>query len=131
MTEDQRRKQNKAQQGEADGAETYLDIPPHLFQMEEILDGAIQRMDALEKKMEEYIEFQSEIEKLEAYYTGQQWKDDFAMDEEGKFPEGLKRGILSEDGIYDMLERNKELLDRIRGHEIKLSKEGNYGNTDC
>ena len=30
-------------------------IPPHLFQMEGILNRATQRMDALEKKMEEYI----------------------------------------------------------------------------
>ena len=90
-------------------------IPPHLFQMEGILNRATQRMDALEKKMEEYMEFQSEIEKLEAYYTSQQWKDDYALDEEGKLPEKLKRGILSEDGIYNLLERNKELLSRIKG----------------
>ena len=90
-------------------------VPPHLIQMEGILDRATQKMDALEKKMDEYIEFQSEIEKLEAYYTSQQWKDDFAMDEAGKLPEKLKRGILSEDGIYDLLERNKELLNRIKG----------------
>ena len=35
------------------------------------------------------------------------------MDETGKFPEKLKRGVLSEDGIWNMLERNKELLERI------------------
>jgi len=89
-------------------------IPKHLNEMEEILDRAIQRMDALEKKMAEYEEFQTEIQVLEKYYTSQQWKDDFAMDEKGKLPERLKRGILSEDGIYNMLERNKELLERIK-----------------
>ena len=35
------------------------------------------------------------------------------MDEAGEFPEKLKRGVLSEDGIWNMLERNKELLERI------------------
>lgn len=49
--------------------------------MESILDKVIQKMDALEKKIEEYEVFQSEIQKLEAYYTSQQWKDDFAADE--------------------------------------------------
>ena len=43
----------------------------------------------------------------------QQWKDDFAMDEKGELPDKLKRGILSEDGIYNLLERNKELKERI------------------
>ena len=35
------------------------------------------------------------------------------MDEAGEFPDKLKRGVLSEDGIWNMLERNKELLERI------------------
>ena len=70
-------------------------------------------MDALEKKIAEYEEFQAEIQKLEEYYTSQQWKDDFAMDEKGELPDKLRRGILSEDGIYNLLERNKELKKRL------------------
>ena len=35
------------------------------------------------------------------------------MDEEGRFPKELKRGVLSEDGIWNLLERNKELTHRI------------------
>ena len=92
-------------------------IPQHIYQMENILDTALQKMDALEKKIAEYKEFQSEIKKLEGYYESQQWKDDFAMDEAGKFPAKLKRGVLSEDGIYNMLERNQELLERIQGRQ--------------
>ena len=82
--------------------------------MESILDKANQKMDALEKKIAELEDFQTEIQKLEAYYTSQQWKDDLAIDEAGKFPEKLKRGVLSEDGIWNMLERNKELLKRVK-----------------
>ncbi|MBR5179907.1 MAG: DUF4298 domain-containing protein [Lachnospiraceae bacterium] len=82
--------------------------------MEGILDRANGRMNVLEKAIEEFEKAQDEIKKLEEYYTSQQWKDDFAADEEGKYPADLKRGILSEDGIYNMLERNKELLQRIR-----------------
>nr|WP_330363538.1 DUF4298 domain-containing protein [Butyrivibrio sp. LC3010] len=48
----------------------------------------------------------------------QQWKDDFAMDEEGKFPKRLKKGVLSEDGIYNMLERNKELMNILDGFDM-------------
>ena len=81
--------------------------------MENILDKATQKIDDLEKKIAEYENFQSEIKKLETYYTSQQWKDDYAMDEAGIFPETLKRGVLSQDGIWNMLERNKELTRRI------------------
>ena len=88
-------------------------VPQHIYTMESILDKATQMMDALEKKISEYEAFQTEIQKLKAYYTSRQWKDDLAMDEAGKFPDKLKRGVLSEDGIWNMLERNKELLERI------------------
>ncbi len=88
-------------------------VPQYLFEMEGILNRATQRMDILEKAIAEFENIQDEIKKLEAYYTSPQWKEDFATDEKGKFPQKLKRGILSEDGIYNMLERNKELLEMI------------------
>lgn len=86
-------------------------IPQHIYQMEAILDTAQQKMDSLEQRIADYKAFQAKIQELEAYYASQQWKEDFALDEEGKFPKRLKRGVLSEDGIYNMLERNKEIMD--------------------
>ena len=94
-------------------------VPQYIYAMENILDKATYMMDTLEKKIVEYEEFQSAIKKLEAYYISQQWKDDYAMDETGKFPEKLKRGVLSQDGIWNMLERNKELTQRIGISEIQ------------
>ena len=95
--------------------------------MENILDKATYMMDTLEKKIAEYEDFQAEIKKLEAYYTSQQWKDDYAMDEAGKFPEKLKRGVLSQDAIWNMLERNKELTQRIGISEMQ--EHDNDGHT--
>lgn len=94
-------------------------VPQHIYAMENILDKATYMMDTLEKKIAEYEEFQSAINKLEAYYTSQQWKDDYAMDEAGKIPEKLKRGVLSQDGIWNMLERNRELSRRIGISEMQ------------
>ena len=42
------------------------------------------------------------IAELESYYGSAEWKKDFADDEKGLLPEGLKRGVLSEDGIYNL-----------------------------
>jgi hypothetical protein len=103
-------------------------VPQHIYAMESILDKASQKMDALEKKIEEYEAFQSEIQKLEAYYTSQQWKDDYAMDEAGTFPEKLKRGVLSQDGIWNLLERNRELLQRIGISEVQ-EHDDDHGST--
>ncbi len=46
---------------------------------------------------------------LEAYYTGGAWMRDFEADEAGLLPKDLPRGVLSEDGIYDLLETFGEL----------------------
>lgn len=45
------------------------------------------------------------LRELENYYGSDEWKQDFADDEAGKLPKQLKRGVLSEDGIYNLLER--------------------------
>ena len=79
-------------------------------EMEAILDRATKVMDELESKLAEFEALQPDIKKLEKYYTGKVWKSDFKLDEEGKLPKDLKRGVLSEDGIDNLLERNKTVL---------------------
>ena len=44
------------------------------------------------------------LRKLDAYYRSDRWKHDFAADEAGLLPSDLKRGVLSEDGLYNLLE---------------------------
>ena len=43
------------------------------------------------------------LRRLSDYYSSLAWKRDYAADEAGLFPKDLKRGVLSEDGIYDLL----------------------------
>ncbi len=45
------------------------------------------------------------LRQLSDYYGSAAWKRDFAADEAGLLPKELKRGVLSEDGIYDLLEK--------------------------
>lgn len=52
---------------------------------------------------------------LGEYYGGEEWKRDFADDEAGLLPRALKRGVLSEDGIYNALEAYREALAERRG----------------
>lgn len=39
------------------------------------------------------------------YYEGGQWLQDYELDEKGLFPKDLKRGILAQDSVYDLLEQ--------------------------
>ena len=44
-----------------------------------------------------------DIAELSKYYSSELWKLDFAADETGNLPPDLKRGVLSEDGIWNLL----------------------------
>ncbi len=87
--------------------------------MEAILDEANASLDELETSVSRYANLQKKIEKLDAYYTGGQWRKDYEADEAGKLPKDLKRGVLSEDAVYDLLERNKEIYKAFKKLTIK------------
>ena len=44
-----------------------------------------------------------DIRALSEYYEGSLWREDFEVDETGLLPSDLKRGVLSEDGVYNLL----------------------------
>ena len=85
-------------------------------EMERILDKLNYLMSQMEKTLpsdslaKEYLRFQPMVKKLDKYYAGADWKKDFEMDEQGEFPPYLKRGVLSEDGVFTALEKNEEIL---------------------
>lgn len=41
---------------------------------------------------------------LTRYYEGGQWLKDYELDERGMLPGDLKRGVLAQDAVYDLLE---------------------------
>lgn len=42
---------------------------------------------------------------LTQYYEGGQWLQDYGLDEQGLLPQNLKRGVLAQDAVYDLLSR--------------------------
>ncbi len=48
-------------------------------------------------------EIQMKVRLLDEYYTSGEWQKDYEADEAGLFPADMKRGILSQDGLYDFL----------------------------
>lgn len=93
---------------------TKKDRLSNIEQMENILNRANSTLDTLEESMEELLDMQEDIQRLSDYYSSDQWKKDFEDDEKGLWPKDLSRGVLSEDGIYDMLERYREMLEIIK-----------------
>ena len=49
-------------------------------------------------------ELKGKLQLLEEYYTSGEWQADYEADEAGLFPVDLKRGVLSQDEVYNLLE---------------------------
>ena len=79
---------------------------------EALLDALTAAQDALERALEDFAAAQAAAAELEAYLDGD-WRRDFEDDEAGRLPPELKRGVLSEDALFDALERNRELRERV------------------
>lgn len=101
----------------------------HISKMEKLFDEAKHRQTVLEMAIADYKNFQPSIQKLEKYYSSKQWKDDFAADEREEIPSHIKRGVLSEDGIYDLLERNKEIMDMLDNLDEEKEDSQNHSMT--
>ena len=83
-------------------------------QMEQCLDKASVAVMQFSEALDKYVDAQEAIAKLGEYYGGEEWKQDFADDEAGLLPQGLRRGVLSEDGIWNLLEDSRSLNTRIK-----------------
>jgi len=84
-----------------------------IIYMEEKLNRIEAAIKGLEEALENYEDIQKDLEELVTYYDGRLWRKDFEDDEAGKIPENVNRGVLSEDGIYNILMQHKELLDKM------------------
>ncbi len=69
--------------------------------------------NAYAEALEAYGEVQEDLNALETYYGSEDWKRDFAADEAGKLPKKLKRGVLSEDGIWNLLDENQKVREKL------------------
>ena len=84
-----------------------------IHKMERRLNRASGAVKRLEAALDKWEALQEDIAALEEYYGSDLWKQDFADDEAGLLPADLKRGVLSEDALWDLLTACKELKERL------------------
>ena len=82
--------------------------------MERRLNRALAAVKRFTGALDKWEEVQDDIVQLDKYYGSDVWRQDFADDEAGLLPEDLKRGVLSEDSIWNLLADCKELNERMR-----------------
>ena len=94
-------------------------------QMELRLDQASAAVMELSAALDKYEVAQEAISILDEYYGSDEWKQDFADDEARLLPADLKRGVLSEDGIWNLLTDSRELNIRMLETVVQILKGGN------
>ena len=72
-------------------------------QMEQLLDFVVEARKEPDISDDKQERIQEAIRILSEYYASDEWKQDFADDEAGLLPKDLKRGVLSEDGIWNLI----------------------------
>lgn len=72
----------------------------------------IKRMEAVYDRL--HIAFDRELfTELRAYYEGGAWLSDYLSDERGELPPDLKRGVLSQDGVWELLAYWEEICGKV------------------
>lgn len=80
--------------------------------MERALDEILAAEQALNAALDQFEKLPAQVKKLDAYYAGH-WMEDYEADEAGLLPPDLKRGVLSQDAVWDALGDYRRLVLRM------------------
>ena len=84
-------------------------------EMETCLDKVLAATNQLREALDEYEAVVPQYLKLSGYYGSAAWREDFEADEAGEIPRDLKRGVLSEDAVYDLLQDTRLMKGKMLG----------------
>ena len=65
--------------------------------------NTIERIQYMEALYDEALRTGEISGELVEYYESGQWLQDYEADERGELPRDLKRGVLSQDGLWELL----------------------------
>ena len=82
--------------------------------MEEIMDRVQNAVKQCQDALQNVADVEDEIDELNTYYMDGAWREDYEADEKGKIPKDLKRGVISQDTLFDLLEETDRLQNAIR-----------------
>lgn len=90
-----------------------MDQIERIICMEQRMDRVSLAVEELRNAMDKLKDVKDDIESLKEYYESGLWRQDYEDDEAGKLPEDLKRGVLSQDTLFDLLEETDTLYRMI------------------
>lgn len=81
-----------------------------ISRMSDAFDKLSKISDVLTEKAEELETSASEVDLLKEYVVSGQWLEDYEADENGQVSPEVNRSVLSQDGLYDLLEDLDDLM---------------------
>ncbi|MBQ8201400.1 MAG: DUF4298 domain-containing protein [Clostridia bacterium] len=75
--------------------------------MEQALNNCTAALDAMEAAL-------PQLRMLAEYLSSGQWREDYEADEAGLIPPDVRRGVLSQDALYDLLARYDLLQQNLK-----------------
>ena len=75
----------------------------HITKMEEIMDTEAEKLAQLNALLDYFTQNADRYQSLVNYYYSDQRSQDLEDDAAGRIPQTLKRGVLSEDGIWNLM----------------------------
>ena len=90
-----------------------LDVPDRVaknsVQFREVVDAVKQAEIGVDMILDQW----TIICTLNDYLDSGEWQSDFEADERGEIPKDFPRGVLSEDGLYNVLYRLQDVLEQM------------------
>lgn len=81
--------------------------------MEDHLNAAAPAVADFSDALEKFAAAQLWIRELNRYYGSEEWFAHLAADDAGELPQNLRRGVLSEDALYDLIADNRAAAIRM------------------
>ena len=81
--------------------------------MEKRMRRAAKVAKSMEYALDEWDLMNSDLKVLNKYLGSEEWKADVKADEAGLLPTKMHRGVLSQDGIWDLLVDQRVMMQRL------------------
>ena len=101
------------EKGGAIGQDIILDVPDRVAKNSVRLREVENAVKQAEMGVDMLLDQWKNICTLNDYLDSGDWKSDFEADERGEIPTDYPRGVLSEDGLYNVLYRLQDVLEQM------------------
>lgn len=78
-------------------------IITRIASMEQCFDEVLEMINNSQEEIYKDVSIRKKLQVLSDYYENGLWLHDYECDEKGELPDNLKRGVLSEDALYNLL----------------------------